>query len=62
MTKTLLTTIVAMLLIAGCESSDQHNTYQPSDGRNLAPAMKDASHGDPQFPADVDRGGGGGTH
>ena len=62
MNKTLLATIAVLLLIAGCESSGPDtNHYQPTDGRNLGPGMQDASHGDPQFPNDVDRGGGGGT-
>ena len=61
MRKLLLATAAVLLLIAGCESSnDQRAHYQPTDGRNLGPGLQDASHGDPQFPNDVDRGGGGG--
>ncbi len=62
MTKQLIASAAAILIFTGCESTpDQKPRYQPTDGRNLSPGMRDASHGDPQFPGDIDRGGGGGT-
>jgi hypothetical protein len=63
MSKSLIIVAAALLLFAGCESSSTNQPasyYQPADGRNLGPGLQDASHGDPQFPYDVDRGGGGG--
>jgi hypothetical protein len=52
-----------LALLIGCESSPPATTqptYHPSDGRNLSPQLQKDFGADPQWPSDVDRGGGGG--
>jgi hypothetical protein len=34
--------------------------YQPTSGQNLSPGIAPYAHGDPEWPMDIARGGGGG--
>jgi hypothetical protein len=58
-------TIVVLALALGCETgildSAMKPKYQPTDGRNLSPDMPQQFQQDPQWPDDVNRGGGGGN-
>jgi hypothetical protein len=53
-------------LMIGCESSSttppttQQAAYHPADGRNLSPELQKDFGADPNWPNDINRGGGGG--
>ncbi len=60
---------IAMVCVAlvGCDSPGTATTqpgpyaaYQPSSGQNLAPGIAPYAHGDPEWPMDAGRNGGGG--
>jgi hypothetical protein len=52
----------------GCDSNTNapstrpspYAAYQPTGGQNLAPGLAPYAHGDPEWPMDVDKNGGGG--
>jgi hypothetical protein len=55
-------TFFSLLMLVGCESSrpaTTQPTYHPADGRNLSPQLQNDFGADPQWPNDINRGGGG---
>ena len=64
--------LVAAALVAlgplGCDSNNTASTtqrspfatYQPTSGQNLSPGIAPYAHGDPEWPMDAGRNGGGG--
>jgi hypothetical protein len=56
--------IVLLVLCSACESDSDNifkPKYHPTDGRNLSPDLPKQFQQDPQWPNDVNRGGGGGN-
>jgi hypothetical protein len=54
--------LLPLTFALGCESSAAPATqpaYHPADGRNLSPQLQNYFGSDPQWPNDIDRGGGG---
>ena len=58
---------ILSLLVIGCDSPSPATTrpgpyaaYHPTSGQNLAPGLAPYAHGDPEWPMDAGRDGGGG--
>jgi hypothetical protein len=63
--------MASCLAVIGAISCDSNNNgpstrpspyaaYQPTSGQNLAPGIAPYAHGDPEWPMDVNKNGGGG--